>query len=221
MNKKTTGTSIIVILLALLASYLGYKPKGMTNSFVSNAMAIDNYRDARTIFWNEVYPDGGETLYCGEKFDGGYHKDINIEHVFPMSWVAWKLSCGERKNCRENSAQFNQIEADLYNLFPAKVKINKARSSHPFGTVKGEKRKFGRCDFEIDYQSHTVEPRETVRGDIARTMFYMADHYDLDIREKQYKTLQRWNKQDPVDAAEKARNKIIKSIQGNANPFIK
>ena len=221
MNLKTkTSTAVAAMVIAVIASLLGMKPDELTQQFANNAMAIDNYREARDIFWNDLYVSGGETLYCGEKFSSGYHSHINIEHVFPMSWVAWTLNCGERAQCRNNSDEFNRIEADLHNLYPAKVHINESRSSHPFGYVKGEKRRFGQCNFEIDFQKRVVEPREEVRGDIARAMFYMADRYQLEIRKKQYQTLKEWDKQDPVTETEKQRNRRIKSIQGNGNPYV-
>ncbi len=221
MNKQAKqGTTLVALIIAIIASYLGMKPEELTTQLVNNTMAIENYYEARGIFWDELYPNGGTTLYCGETFSDHNRDHINIEHVFPMSWVAWSLNCGERKQCRKNSAEFNRIEADLHNLFPSRENINEARRSHPFGNVKGEKRKYGACDFEIDYQKKIVEPRKEIRGDIARAMFYMANRYDLEIREKQYQTLQQWDKQDPVTVEEKARNKKIKSLQGNSNPYI-
>lgn len=220
MNNKTKGTAFVALIIAVIASYLGIKPEELSTQFVDSAMALENYREAREVFWDELYPNGGETLYCGERFSAGYQQHINIEHVFPMSWVAWSLNCGERRECRRNSDEFNRIEADLHNLFPSRVDINEARSSHPFGLVKGEKRKFGQCDFEVDYKKRIIEPREAVRGDIARAMFYMADRYDLEIRKRQYQTLQEWDKQDPVTEQERQRNQAIKSLQGNANPYI-
>ena len=221
MNKQAKqGTTLMALIIAVIASYLGLQPEELTTQLVNNTMSIENYREAREIFWDELYPSGGETLYCGESFSDHNRNHINIEHVFPMSWVAWTLNCGERKRCRNNSDEFNRIEADLHNLFPAREDINEARRSHPFGNVSKEKRKYGSCDFEIDHHKRVVEPREEVRGDIARAMFYMANRYDLEIRDKQYRILQEWDKQDPVTTEEKKRNKKIKSLQGNANPFI-
>lgn len=221
MNKQAKqGTTLIALIIAIIASYLGLKPEELTKDLIKNTMSIENYYEARTIFWDELYPNGGTTLYCGEKFSDFDRNNINIEHVFPMSWVAWSLNCGERKQCRKNSTEFNIIEADLHNLFPAREDINEARRSHPFGHVKGEKRKYGSCDFEIDHHKKIVEPREEIRGDIARAMFYMANRYDLEIREKQYQVLKQWDTNDPVTTAEKKRNKKIQSLQGNLNPYI-
>lgn len=184
------------------------------------AAAPADYQTARALMWNTLYADGGRTLYCDQQFGPRRPKNINIEHVFPMSWVAWHLSCGQRNDCRRSSDEFNRIEADLHNLWPALKNINKARRSHPFGIIKGENHFLRGCDFELDERRRVVEPRPQVRGEIARTMFYMADRYGLEIRPAQGKLLKQWSRQDPVDAEEKRRNDAIERIQGNRNPYI-
>lgn len=180
---------------------------------------IEDYEQARPIFWGELYANGGETLYCAVPFaSGDQRRGLNIEHVFPMGWVLRPLGCATRQQCRDNRPAFNTIEADLHNLFPSRVDINKARASHAFGLIDGEQRRFGDCDFEI--RGRRVEPRDTVRGDIARAMFYMHDKYDLQLFKKAAKMLLRWHKEDPPDAEEKRRNDAIEKLQGNRNPFI-
>ena len=82
------------------------------------------------------------------------------------------------------------------------------------------------------------EPRNDVKGDIARMIFYMAVRYDdeeLDLEvvndpdEDRYSYLPvygdiddllRWHNEDPVSIEEIERNQIIYSYQGNRNPFI-
>ena len=192
-----------------------------TEELTQNVQTIEDYEEAREIFWAELYPNGGETLYCAQQFDGGYNRGINIEHVFPMGWVTNTLNCGRRKECRRNSPLFNQIEADLHNLYPARSDINQERSAIAFGMVNGEKRNYGSCDFEIQRgRPRLVEPREEVRGNIARSMFYMADTYDLTLFDKQIRILSKWNKADPPDDFEQKRNDDIEKIQGNRNPYI-
>jgi deoxyribonuclease-1 len=63
---------------------------------------------------------------------------VNIEHVFPMSWVTRALSCGTRQQCRNTSKMFNRIEADMHNLFPALSEVNSVRSSFSFTKIGGE-----------------------------------------------------------------------------------
>ena len=182
---------------------------------------IPDYDTARPLFWSKLYPDGGETLYCGKEFAGRRGRQFNVEHVFPMSWAIRKLKCGTRSECRERSAAFNRIEADLHNLYPSLKNINDARGSFRFGVIAGEKRRFGKkCDFEVNFRGRVVEPRETVRGEIARAMFYMKETYDLEIFRKQGQLLLKWHEQDPPSAGEKKRNERIEQIQGNRNKFI-
>ena len=142
---------------------------------------LPGYLETVPLFWNELYPDGGETLYCGKSFEGSHGPSVNIEHVFPMSWVAKELGCGDREQCRRNNPRFNRIESDMHNMYPSLKVINKARGSMPFAIIKGEQRSFGSCDLEIDSRSRLVEPREDARGEISRAMLYMADRYDLKL----------------------------------------
>jgi hypothetical protein len=78
-----------------------------------------------------------------------------------------------------------------------------------------------------------------VKGDIARSQFYMAVRYeggagepDLELVENtvlisssaaymgRLSTLIQWHKLDPVDAAERQRNDGVYGYQGNRNPFV-
>jgi deoxyribonuclease I len=98
--------------------------------------------------------------------------------------------------------------------------LNGDRSNYKFTMIPGEERKYGKCDFEVDFKSKTAEPMEAVRGDVARIYFYMADKYNLRLSKQQKRLLEAWNKADPVDDIERDRNARIKAIQGNGNPFV-
>jgi deoxyribonuclease-1 len=178
------------------------------------------YLDALPVFWDHIYPQGGETLYCGRKFGPYRGHGINIEHVFPMSWVAREEGCRNRKFCQQTSRRFNYIEADMHNLYPARTEINKARGSFPYGEIAGEKRAFGDCDFEFHPRSRLVEPRPASRGNIARAMFYMHDTYGLTIYAAQGRLLKKWHREDPPDREERRRNDLIARHQGVRNRFI-
>ncbi len=181
---------------------------------------IDNYYEAKKLFWAKLYGKGGETLYCGQPFASNKGKQINVEHVLPMSWAMKKLGCRDRESCRRSSKRFRQIEADMHNLYPARVDINQIRSSFPFGVIRGEARVYGKCDFELDKKRRMVEPRAAVRGDIARAMFYMHDRYGIRLHRRMGQLLKQWSRQDPPDAFERGRNIRIEKIQGNRNRFI-
>ena len=72
------------------------------------------------------------------------------------------------------------------------------------------------------------QPREKVRGDIARGLLYFYTRYDddrpadftLDNFRHELPTLLKWNHDDPVDDVERARNDRIDVLQGNRNPFV-
>ena len=59
------------------------------------------------------------------------------------------------------------MQADMYYLNPAIGEVNGRRSNYSMAIIKGEKREFGKCDVEI--KNKKVEPREEIRGEIART----------------------------------------------------
>lgn len=91
-----------------------------------------------------------------------------------------------------------------------------------------------------DKNDWSFEPRDAVKGDVARMLFYMAVRYegldgyvDLEFTElmlpqgdKQpihgvLSSLLEWHRNDPVDAWEENRNNIIfNEYQKNRNPFI-
>lgn len=238
--KKLGQLALVIVGLALLAIYQQQAPQNasMGSSSVSGKTAgsskqnirpyssrksLPDYETARSVFWKKLYSGKVDSLYCRESFQSSQRRGYNVEHVFPMSWVTSSIKCGKRKQCRTNSPEFNQVEADLHNLYPARADVNQERSSFAFGMVGGEKREFGRCDFEVDYRARFAEPAEQVRGEVARAMFYMAYQYrDLGLKlfDKQSALLLRWHEQDPPSAEELRRNGVIERIQGNRNPFI-
>lgn len=59
-----------------------------------------------------------------------------------------------------------------------------------------------------------------MRGDIARTYFYMEDRYGLKLSRKQRQLFEAWSKMDPVDPVEQRRARSIAAIQGHENPFV-
>ncbi len=186
--------------------------------------AIKDYETARSVFWQSLYPDGGETLYCQQRFSSGSRSGINIEHIFPMGWVTNSLDCGTRKQCRAKSSLFNRIEADLHNLYPARADVNYQRSAYAFSEIGGETRRFGaNCDFEVDERARRAEPPPATRGEVARAMFYMADRYGPDglmLFKKQAQLLMQWHQMDQPSKHEHERNDLIEQLQGNRNPFI-
>ncbi len=147
---------------------------------------------------------------------------IEWEHVVPAWEFGHQLQCwqeGGRKNCRKDP-KFKRMESDMHNLVPAVGELNGDRSNYRFGIISGEPRAYGACDFEVDFKQRVAEPPESVRGDIARTYFYMADMYGLRLSRKQKQLFEAWSRMDPVDDAERRRAIRIQMVQGNRNKHV-
>lgn len=126
----------------------------------------------------------------------------NREHVWPQSLLGAKAT---------NSV--TNIASDLHNLKPADPDENALRSNKFFGTTSG-----------------TYEPRDEVKGDVARMLFYMDVMYEQlslihansggALQMGNLEKLLEWHDLDPVDDFEMNRNNKIEDFQGNRNPFI-
>lgn len=153
----------------------------------------------------------------------------NREHVWPKS-----------KGFKTTSA--NYAYTDLHHLRPTDTTVNSSRGNKDFDNG-GTKHKEARGTFA---DSDSWEPRDEVKGDIARMMFYMAvryealgnkyDDYDLELtntvntesnskmdfdgRLGKLSTLLKWHDSDPVDEWELRRHERVYEVQGNRNPFI-
>ncbi|NVK42518.1 MAG: endonuclease [Oceanospirillaceae bacterium] len=190
----------------------------------------------------EIYSTNAVSFYCGCGFSAqgkrlspdlkacGYQARKNAnrasriewEHVMPAWAFGHQLQCwqqGGRRACRKDP-DFRLMEADMHNLVPAIGEVNGDRSNYGYGLVAGESRAYGRCDVEVDFKARVAEPAETVRGDIARTYFYMRDRYGLRLSRQETQLLEAWSRTDPVDAWELERNRRIRAVQGNGNPYV-
>lgn len=185
----------------------------------ADQLLLADAEEARSVFWEKVYPGTHYTLYCGERFEKKT-EDIGIEQVYPTQWTVNYLGCSSAEQCRNESRRFNRIEADLHNYYPALTMIIRARSNYPFGEVAGEFREFFECDFELDVRNEVVEARNRALGNIARSLFYMHWEYGLPIRNHSLDKLIRWHNDDPPSNDEKRRNDIIEKLQGTRNSFI-
>jgi len=133
------------------------------------------------------------------------------------------------------------VGTDLHNLKPCDNTVNSARSNLDFdngGTIYVD----GDGETECRKDADSWEPRDKVKGDVARILFYMATRYEGDNGEidlelvdavntaniyglnmgyhGKLSTLLEWHVSDPVDSFEINRNNVIYSYQNNRNPFI-
>ena len=181
------------------------------------------YKDNNTtIRYTDVDPDNPNNVigfYSGKSLQGGWNK----EHV-------WAKSHG-----------FPNSEAlpycDAHHLRPTLNNINSSRGHKDFGELLNESADIygNKCN-----NSEIFEPRDEVKGDVARMMFYMATRYGASSgynlklvadsttetsktngRFGGLNTLIKWHYEDPVSKEEIYRNNAIYFLfQNNRNPYI-
>eukprot|EP01080_Neovahlkampfia_damariscottae_P001071 gene1071-10590_t len=152
----------------------------------------------------------------------------NREHSWPISW--W------------NTSKSIPAYTDLHHIFPTDGYVNSVRASfilddvvEPIKFRASNGAKLGRCKNykEKEEKTYCFEPTNDVKGDFARTYFYMSIRYYKEficcnregidkwkLKNWLVQVLKRWNVIDPVDEFEKRRNEIIFKVQKNRNPFV-
>lgn len=177
----------------------------------------------------KLIPDLKSCGYKVRKESNRYRAErIEAEHIVPAAHIGYQNKCmiankgrkDKRDFCEKNDPNFNKAYTDLHNLVPSIGEVNLDRSNFRFTTMQDTDYVYGRCDMKIDFKGKRVTPPENVRGDVARTYLYMSDRYGINLSSGQKKMFDAWNKQDPVSAWEKEKNKRIKKVQGNSNPYI-
>ncbi len=210
----------------------GSLPEQLSELIRTNHRLI-SYKEA----WNGLrYSDQSLTssnkvvlFYMGIEIDakksGGLVGDWNREHV----WAKSKGNFGTRRG----------PGTDIHQLRPTSVMINSIRGSKSFDEGG---RPYEHPHYNVTtgnkVSSDTFEPRDEVKGDVARILFYMAirygenSDYELKIVDEvvaegskqprigKLSTLIKWHREDPVSEFEMRRNNRIHHFQGNRNPFI-
>ncbi|MEU6890479.1 endonuclease [Streptomyces sp. NPDC046557] len=152
--------------------------------------------------------------------NGGNPDDWNREHVWAKSHGDFGTATGPG--------------TDLHHLKPEDVTVNSTRGNKDFDTGGSPV-----AEAPGSYtDSDSFEPRDAVKGDVARMLLYMAVRYDggdgfpdLEPNDKvnngtapaigRISVLKQWNQMDPPDAFEQRRNQVIfDTYQHNRNPFI-
>lgn len=199
------------------------------------------YGEARDIMYGKIYNvnDSVAGIYSDHKvylkpgedpstyiFQDGAPNGINAEHSYPQS-----------KGAGDGNAR-----SDMHHLFPSRVSTNSARGSLPFGEISdnitqtwyyktqenSNKPNTSSIDLYSEKGNEKWEPRESVKGNIARAIFYFytmyqdqADNADPTFFNGMKETLCDWHEQDPVDELEWKRSHMIAPYQdGRNNPFV-
>jgi endonuclease I len=168
-------------------------------------------------------PNNVILLYTGRSQNkntfGGGANDWNREHV-------WAKSHGD-------FGTTPPAGTDAHHLRPTDASVNSSRGNKDFAEG-GQQHSEALGNY---YTEYTWEPRDAVKGDVARMIFYMAVRYeggsgepDLEVVDMintspdpehgKLSDLLQWNMDDPPDAFEINRNNVIYGYQNNRNPFI-
>ena len=170
------------------------------------------------------------TNQCGNySYEGDCY---NREHSFPKSWFGGEIT---------------PMYTDLFHLYPSDGKVNGYRSNYPFGNVSNVSYSSNNgysllgTSTESGSSLTVFEPADELKGDMARTYFYMVTRYENLVAS--WKTnlntemlggnaypafsnwaitvLLEWSRLDPVSDKERARNDAIyTNFQHNRNPYI-
>lgn len=184
----------------------------------SDVLSYDQAKDAIKVTDQDPNDPGSVVLlYSGrpEAAEG----DWNREHV-------WAKSHGDFGTSGPG--------ADAHHLRPTDVQVNSVRGNKDFDNG-GDEVDGAPGNFTDD---DSFEPRDEVKGDVARMIFYMAVRYegedgapDLELNDEvdngeqpfmgRQSVLLEWHNADPVDDFERKRNDVIyEQFQQNRNPFI-
>lgn len=164
-------------------------------------------------------------LYSGWSYaknnNGGGASNWNREHVWAKSHPGFGTN--------------PPAGTDVHHLRPTDVTVNSARGSLDFDNG-GSLYTDGDGATSCRYDDDSWEPRDAVKGDVARMMYYMTvryegeEGYDLELVDRtgtsgpvfgKRSTLYNWHVSDPPDDFERRRNEIIYTkYQKNRNPFI-
>jgi len=149
---------------------------------------------------------------------------MNCEHVWPQSMYEVITT--------------NIMKSDMHHLRPCKENANSYRSNKPFGeSIDNQTNNWLWQSYNLtsipssninEYSengSDIFEPREAVKGDIARAMFYFyamySDVANDEFWELQKETLMDWNYYDEADEIETERTWKIAEYQDELpNPFV-
>lgn len=129
---------------------------------------------------------------------------------------------------------------DVHHLYASRTNYNSARGNKPFDNGGTSIWDAFNSVSDNRTDSDSWEPHNDVKGDLARSMFYMDVRYNGDTsnepdlvlvdnvsmtvgqgRMGKLSTLITWHNNDPVSTREQRRNHLIyTNYQGNRNPFI-
>lgn len=208
-----SGDELKTILNELIDNHVDF-----SYSFTKN---IINYADA-----DPDNPDNVILFYLQESRDASQYgtggDNINREHV-------WAKSHGTFSGIRP-------MDSDAHNLHPADASVNEDRGNKDFDNIQPKGSQHPEAIY-CYFTDSTWEPGPATKGQVARTLFYMATRYEgtneeMDLELARYNNtypkplhgnldaLLEWNRQYPPSELERRRNERVYESQQNRNPFV-
>lgn len=203
--------------------------------------SVRNYDVARdSMFKSFYYVDGGivcfytgDTVFVAQSNARvlAQNAGFNTEHIWPQSKFLGR----------------GNAYSDLHHLRPSRADVNQSRNNYRFAFLDpaevthfwrgkvvtgnnpgGDLSTWSMTKDLNNFDASYFEPRDAVKGDVARAMFYFYTMYedealgtDRDFFASQMEDLYDFHYIDAADSAEHARTLLIASIQsGKANPFV-
>ena len=234
-----TGTSLLSSICTTISSpftsiaYTSLKDYYTTTDSRGDGYLYDIYSDDT----NYTLSSAGSSA---SSVGGGWNK----EHTIPKSWWGGQETS---QGCDIIIVRLSDIHCNSVrsNYIYAEVGTSTLGNQNPIGDNK-----YGYCSnySEIGVNSSTIvfEPRDSIKGDMARTYLYSAARYwtsgagnggvktwtsgngsnvfssngNNGFVQKYLDMLLRWHREDPVDSREVTRNANVESCQKNRNPFV-
>jgi deoxyribonuclease-1 len=163
---------------------------------------------------------------------------VEWEHIVPASWFGHSRDCWKKPICKKKNGQlykgrkccelidkeFRQMHSDLHNLVPIIGEVNAARSAYTLTELSIEEKNrvgpFNHCNIFISNSTKTVEPRDEIKGLVARAHLYMVKSYQVKLNNNQKIIIDKWNRLYPPSEWEIIWNQKIKAYNGTDNSYI-
>jgi deoxyribonuclease-1 len=172
-----------------------------------------SYADAEDLLLESVYSNGGKTLYCQTPFAPGGR--VKVDYIYDEKQILRKFGCITSRQCNSKPG-YAAIADDLHHLYPLERTVDMDRRGSRFGDLPADL-EVRSCGHQVSFQ--TFDPPDVAKGNVARAMIYMHKQHDLPLIGP-LQMYQRWNKLDPPDEDERARNSAISKIQNRRNQYI-
>jgi endonuclease I len=210
---------------ALYAILRGSYNGGISYTACNTALPVIDRDPKNSANVIEIYT--GNSVKASDRLSGNVGI-WNKEHVYPQSRGSFNTSK-------------NGVGTDCHSLHASDSKVNGARENFNFYQFASDDTNYTKIYTNEGYDSKTklnssqgkgFEPVDFVKGECARSVFYMAVMWpeycsitntvlqDAPYELGMLKYIIDWNQNDPVDEREKYRNQAVYKYQNNYNPFI-